>query len=173
MQSNIWAHPPMAAQPDMWVEDLIITAYSFNIYSSPFWRHIFLPEHTPLLTKLGIYVASGENCNTAISLGVGVASATWNNTFHTSQTLLKFHIHMYHGHTNKKRRRTFTLFPTGGILTPFLPFSMSHTLMNSYRFNTTVFTFSQSHPQTLRMKSYQKPLPSSYLVGAIHFDASP
>ena len=56
----------------------------------------------------------------------------------------------------------------------FWTISMHRALTNSsYRFNTTDFTFSQYHPQTLKMKSYQKLSPTSYLVGVVHFDASP
>ena len=38
---------------------------------------------------------------------------------------------------------------------------------SSYRFNTTDFTFSQYHPQTLKMKSYQKPSPLLHHVGMV------
>ena len=40
-------------------------------------------------------------------------------------------------------------------------------MYSSYRYNTTVFTFSQYHPQTLYMESYQKLLPMLYLVGMV------
>ena len=45
---------------------------------------------------------------------------------------------------------------------------MPRTLMNSsYRFNTTDFTFSQYHPQTLKMRSYQKLLLPLYLLAVL------
>ena len=39
------------------------------------------PEHTPKLTKLG-YVTSGENCDTATSLGVGVARGLYSAPYY-------------------------------------------------------------------------------------------
>ena len=52
--------------------------------------------------------------------------------------------------------------------TPFGTIALHHTLTNSsYRFNTTDFTFSQYHPETLRMKSYQNLLPPLYLVAML------
>ena len=45
---------------------------------------------------------------------------------------------------------------------------MPCTLMNSsYRLNTTDFQFTQYHPQTLNMKSYQKLSPTSNMVGVM------
>ena len=43
---------------------------------------------------------------------------------------------------------------------------MPHT-NSSYRLNTTVFQFIQYHPQTLKMKSYQKVSPMSEMVGVM------
>ena len=46
------------------------------------------------------------------------------------------------------------------------PYQQTRVLANSsYRFNTTTLTFTQYHRQTLKMKSYQKLSPQSYLVG--------
>ena len=45
---------------------------------------------------------------------------------------------------------------------------MPNSLTNSsYRFNTTDFTFTQYHSQTLKVKSKQRLLPMSYLVGVV------
>ena len=57
--------------------------------------------------------------------------------------------------------------PTGLVysFTPIGTIALHRTLTHSsYRFNTTDLTFSQYHPQTLKMKSYQNLLPPLYLV---------
>ena len=38
----------------------------------PLWPQIWRFEHTPKLTKFGTYITSGENCDTALSLGAVV-----------------------------------------------------------------------------------------------------
>lgn len=53
---------------------------------------------------------------------------------------------------------------------------MPSTSTNSYSFNTTDFTITQCHHQTLKMKSFQKFSPPSLpgeRGGMVHFDASP
>ena len=44
---------------------------------------------------------------------------------------------------------------------------MPRTLTNFYRFNTTDLTFTQYHPRTMKMKTYHKLSPTSYLVGVV------
>ena len=54
------------------------------------------------------------------------------------------------------------------FLLPFLAISMPGTLTNSsYRFYTTHFTFSQYHPQALKITSYQELSPPSDLVDVV------
>ena len=69
-----------------------------------------------------------------------------------------------------------TITPTGSrpfsfkvpSSSPFWSISMPRTLTNSsYRLNTTDFHFTQYHPQTLNMKSSEKLLPTSNMVGVM------
>ena len=51
---------------------------------------------------------------------------------------------------------------------PFWSISMPRTLTDSfYRLNTTDFQFTQYHPHTLKMKSYQKLLQTSNMLGVM------
>ena len=62
----------------------------------------------------------------------------------------------------RNKPQIILIFPT------ILIHSTPRILTNScYRFNNTDVTFSQDHPQTLKMKSYQKLSPTSYLVGMV------
>ena len=70
------------------------------------------------------------------------------------------HICIMTGHRNKPQ--IILNFPT--ILIHSTPRILTN---SSYRFNNTDVTFSQDHLQTLKMKSYQKLSPTSYLVGMV------
>ena len=69
-------------------------------------------------------------------------------------------------HTHAQHLVSLPFWFTVENLPPIGAISLLHTLTNSsYRFNTTDSTFSQYHPQTLKMKSYQNLLLPLYLVG--------
>ena len=64
---------------------------------------------------------------------------------------------------NPQSNRKSTIMIFTDILTLFHASYFNKLLLR----NTTDFTSSQFHPQTLKMKSYQKLLPPSYLVGVV------
>ena len=67
-------------------------------------------------------------------------------------------------HSNRK----LAILIQSSHFTPFWSISMPRTLTNSsYRLNTTDFQFTHYHLQTLKLRSYQKLLPMSNMVGVM------
>ena len=126
----------------------------------------------PKVTKFGIYINPSKKIDNSMSFGVGVAwglqRAPYCNALpQTCKCMNDIRCAYFHEQTHKKPSWTHTLSPTESH-PHFLNIFMSRILTTSfYRFNTTVFTFSQYHPQTLKMKCYQKLSPTSYLLAVV------
>ena len=109
----------------------------------------------------------------------GLNSAPWN--IKNPNPASYMHIHEQHSvcicimtrwtkiigipNCHSNRKSFWFKFP---IQPPFWSISMPHTLTNSsYQLNTTHFQFTQYHPKTFKMKSYQNLLPTSNMVGVM------
>lgn len=139
--SNRWARSLLLAA-------LIIRAWAVTS-ARPYWICLWIWTY-PKTHQIEIYVTSGENCYTAISLAVGVARGLYRAPWNISNLTYINQIRYAYVSWPHEQKTSTDPYPQSNRKSAFCPhFSMLRTLTNSYRFNTTDFTFSQYHPQTV------------------------